>query len=808
MLSAVKMFDRIPGLLFQCILNVCVLNCSGVTVVNNGYRNIVIAINPRIQHNAKLIENIKEMVTEASSYLYQATKHQLYFADVKILLPASWPWNWTQVQRPTTQSFEKANVIIAESYLKHGDVPYTLQFGGCGEKGRYIHFTPNFILNDEMTSIYCPKGKVFVHEWAHLRWGVFSEYNDLVPFYLSESTIAEATRCSFSIKGVIAECRGSSCSPCIFDESTRLPNKDCTFFPMKNQPSSSSIMYLQGLPSVVEFCDNATHNVEAPNMQNRMCNYRSTWDVISKSEDFRNVYSAHTGSVKPTFTLLQAKERVLCLVLDVSGSMSQANRIVRLRQAAEIFLLQIAETGSQVGIVTFNSMATIQTHLRKIDDDKVREELVKLLPTSARGGTSICAGVEAGFEVVRGNDSSTNGDEIVVLTDGQDNRISACFPEVERSGAVIHTIALGPSAAEQLEELSNMTGGLQFAATDNLDTSGLIDSFTGLVSGNSDSSQQAIQVESSGMSIEHNSWYNGTVVIDKSIGNDTFFVVNWEAQTPIISVLDPHGKVYNNANFQMDQTVRSGRLKINGTAEIGTWIYSIWNPGRKQVITVIVTSRPADAQIPPIKVNGYFNRRDSTSPMISNVEVSQGFLPVLNANVTAIIERPSGLPIELKLSDDGLGADIVRNDGIYSKYFLNFHGSGRYSVKVRVQGIEGTTRITVRKRGQGMCLPGYSENGHIKLNEFINEDNEEDFPGALWDFIRVQAGGAISLPVGTPVIDFPPSQIRDLQSALIENKIDLEWTAPGGDYDQGSATVLSRTRCKMTINKNSHLVMK
>ncbi|XP_069795199.1 calcium-activated chloride channel regulator 1-like isoform X2 [Narcine bancroftii] len=714
MLSAVKMFDRIPGLLFQCILNVCVLNCSGVTVVNNGYRNIVIAINPRIQHNAKLIENIKEMVTEASSYLYQATKHQLYFADVKILLPASWPWNWTQVQRPTTQSFEKANVIIAESYLKHGDVPYTLQFGGCGEKGRYIHFTPNFILNDEMTSIYCPKGKVFVHEWAHLRWGVFSEYNDLVPFYLSESTIAEATRCSFSIKGVIAECRGSSCSPCIFDESTRLPNKDCTFFPMKNQPSSSSIMYLQGLPSVVEFCDNATHNVEAPNMQNRMCNYRSTWDVISKSEDFRNVYSAHTGSVKPTFTLLQAKERVLCLVLDVSGSMSQANRIVRLRQAAEIFLLQIAETGSQVGIVTFNSMATIQTHLRKIDDDKVREELVKLLPTSARGGTSICAGVEAGFEVVRGNDSSTNGDEIVVLTDGQDNRISACFPEVERSGAVIHTIALGPSAAEQLEELSNMTGGLQFAATDNLDTSGLIDSFTGLVSGNSDSSQQAIQ--------------------------------------------------------------------------IGTWIYSIWNPGRKQVITVIVTSRPADAQIPPIKVNGYFNRRDSTSPMISNVEVSQGFLPVLNANVTAIIERPSGLPIELKLSDDGLGADIVRNDGIYSKYFLNFHGSGRYSVKVRVQGIEGTTRITVRKRGQGMCLPGYSENGHIKLNEFINEDNEEDFPGALWDFIRVQAGGAISLPVGTPVIDFPPSQIRDLQSALIENKIDLEWTAPGGDYDQGSAS--------------------
>lgn len=37
-------------------------------------------------------------------------------------------------------------------------------------------------------------------------------------------------------------------------------------------------------------------------------------------------------------------------------------------------------------------------------------------------------------------------------------------------------------------------GGLQFAATDNLNTSGLIDSFTGLVSENGDSSQQTIQV--------------------------------------------------------------------------------------------------------------------------------------------------------------------------------------------------------------------------------------------------------------------------------------------------------------------------
>ena len=46
----------------------------------------------------------------------------------------------------------------------------------------------------------------------------------------------------------------------------------------------------------------------------------------------------------------------------------------------------------------------------------------------------------------------------MLLTDGEDNTISSCFNEVKQSGAVIHTVALGPSAAKELEELSKMTG--------------------------------------------------------------------------------------------------------------------------------------------------------------------------------------------------------------------------------------------------------------------------------------------------------------------------------------------------------------
>lgn len=77
----------------------------------------------------------------------------------------------------------------------------------------------------------------------------------------------------------------------------------------------------------------------------------------------------------------------------------QYNQINRLRQAAEVFLLQIIEKGSWVGIVTFESTAKIATGLQQIVSDRVRKSLTKYLPIKAGGGTKICSGVHAGFQV-------------------------------------------------------------------------------------------------------------------------------------------------------------------------------------------------------------------------------------------------------------------------------------------------------------------------------------------------------------------------------------------------------------------------
>uniref|UniRef100_A0A8D0GEF1 VWFA domain-containing protein n=1 Tax=Sphenodon punctatus TaxID=8508 RepID=A0A8D0GEF1_SPHPU len=413
------------------------------------------------------------MVKEASAYLFNATKQRFYFKSVKILIPRTWGPK-SEYLRARTESYDKADVIVATAtarpFLKKQDEPYTLQYEGCGKRGRYIHFTPNFLLNDTLLDDYGPRGRTFVHEWAHLRWGVYDEYNDDAPFYVSVDsgkTNVKATRCSADIRGRYRVQDQGTQRPCKYDHRTNLYEAGCKFLPYKRQSTPASIMYMQNLPSVVEFCNSTTHNGQATNMQNKVCDYQSTWDVIRNSTDFASSSPITGPPPEPNVTLLQAQGRVVCLVLDVSGSMDQYNRINRLRQAAELFLLQIIETGSWAGIVTFSSAAQTQSDLRQIVDESVRKLLTNLLPTTAGGGTSICAGVHQGFQqnAIDISDLSslkmynnTYGSEIVLLTDGEDSAVSSCFDEVRESGSIIHAIALGPSADPRLNNLADMTG--------------------------------------------------------------------------------------------------------------------------------------------------------------------------------------------------------------------------------------------------------------------------------------------------------------------------------------------------------------
>nr|XP_048309690.1 calcium-activated chloride channel regulator 3A-1-like [Myodes glareolus] len=768
---------------------------SMVHLNNNGYEGVVVAINPSVPEDERLIQSIKEMITQASTYLFEASKGRFYFRNVSILVPMTWK-SKSQYSMPKRESYDKADVIVADPYLKYGDEPYTLHYRQCGDRGQYIHFTPNFLLTDNLL-MYGPRGRVFVHEWAHLQWGVFDEYNTDRPFYMSGKNVLEATRCSTGITGknVVSECQRGSCvtRKCRRDSKTGLYEPKCKFIPNKSQTVPESIMFMQNLSSVVEFCTEKTHNTEAPNLQNKLCDHRSTWDVIKESADFQN--ASPMEGVKapppPTFSLLKSKQRVVCLVLDKSGSMNKDNRLIRMNQAAELYLTQIVEKKSMVGLVTFDQKARIQNYLTKIIDSSDYPKITANLPQQASNGTSICSGIEAGFQVITSSRQSTSGSEIILLTDGEDDKISSCFGAVKHSGAVIHTIAVGSKAEKELETLSTMTGGLRFYA--NKDLTSLMDAFSGISSSSGSASQRALQLESIALPVPARQQIKGSVLMDSTVGSDTFFVVTWTAQKPEIVLQDPKGKTYRGSDFEDDMlNMRSARLQIPGLAETGTWTYSLSNNNViSQSLTVTVTTRARSPTTPPIIATAHMSQDTARypSPMIVYARVSQGFLPVLGANVTAVIEDEDGHQVTLELWDNGAGADTVQNDGIYTRYFTDYHGNGRYSLKVNVQARRNTARLSLRQQSKSFYMPGYIEDGKIIMNPPRPEIREADAP--VEDFSRVASGGSFTVsrapPGGSPANVFPPSKVTDLEAQFEGDHIHLTWTAPGKSLDKGKA---------------------
>lgn len=58
-----------------------------------------------------------------------------------------------------------------------------------------------------------------------------------------------------------------------------------------------------------------------------------------------------------------------------------------------------------------------------------------------------------------------------------------------------------------------------------------------------------------------------------------------------------------------------------------------------------------------------------------------GYLPIIGANVKAFVTLSESQVLQI-LYDDGVGADVKANDGVYSAFFTRLQGSGRYGAKV------------------------------------------------------------------------------------------------------------------------------
>ncbi len=104
--------------------------------------------------------------------------------------------------------------------------------------------------------------------------------------------------------------------------SPRGPNsEECRYIPSLNNTVSTSLTFLPFAHGVTEFCDETTHNHDAPNRHNLFCGHRSVWEVIRDSVDIYQTvgqplddlpsinFNVITNTVKPLLYILLDKGR-------------------------------------------------------------------------------------------------------------------------------------------------------------------------------------------------------------------------------------------------------------------------------------------------------------------------------------------------------------------------------------------------------------------------------------------------------------------------------------------------------------------
>ena len=96
--------------------------------------------------------------------------------------------------------------------------------------------------------------KTLVHEWAHLRYGLFNEYatEGYKHFYHTQHREVEPVRCSRRVQGKsVVHLRNGKERPCRIDRKTSLPEAECRFFADNNNTrATGSLLFFHFLNSV------------------------------------------------------------------------------------------------------------------------------------------------------------------------------------------------------------------------------------------------------------------------------------------------------------------------------------------------------------------------------------------------------------------------------------------------------------------------------------------------------------------------------------------------------------------------------
>nr|XP_054923963.1 calcium-activated chloride channel regulator 1-like [Dermacentor andersoni] len=223
---------------------------------DGGYINILVSIEPEVPPDENIIRNLKALLESSSLFLHRATNGRVYFKSFVIEVPKYWPKRKVDRHLGATQ-FLNSDVRIVNSKSCGFQEPCTVTSQGCQGKGDYVFIPAEYLqhLGPLTAETNESAAYTFVHEWAHLRYGVFDEYgtrgDDSFPETYCVDGEVRLSACSQNISFTAKLKNGSSCPT---DEKCRF-GKDCivTHHIRPEKPTESSIMFMPYVKNVRTF---------------------------------------------------------------------------------------------------------------------------------------------------------------------------------------------------------------------------------------------------------------------------------------------------------------------------------------------------------------------------------------------------------------------------------------------------------------------------------------------------------------------------------------------------------------------------
>ncbi|XP_070397169.1 calcium-activated chloride channel regulator 1-like isoform X2 [Dermacentor albipictus] len=824
-------------------------NSNGLKIdkADGGYTDLLISINEDVPQNEAIVDNLKVLLQSSSEFLHLATGGRVFIKKVLLQFPKTWPL------RPAAQSsskccFSKSDILVDAPKEGDEEDPFSTKLRrSCGKRGDVIRIASNVLrrLN------YATVGYIahaFVNEWSRYRYGVFYEHGR------QGHKLFPQSYCVFgSQNGTLYEKpqqRWNACSERIMF----YPDKQCVFangcyvteqcYVGVNQPSEgvveSSIMFMPPLGTIKHFCKSENgahqHNKDAPNMHNKWCKKQSTWEVIIGNKDFMHLPPPNMSkTIRVEVEEIEqnaASSLSAVLVLDVSWSMLEYERLETLKKATHGMLLCLKDNLYHLAIVTFSWTATVLQPMVILNNrtrQGFHDAVDKML---ANGTTCIGCGLLSALEILK-NSTRTEPRRIVLLTDGGENEspsITEVKPQLLAAKVGVVTMAMGEEAEYVLEQLAAETNAESYFFPDNIETTSA--DYNPAINGQA---QQFSSDRSGFIASYETAEDNGNETMADGDGETG---PNHREFTPHVAAVEgdpgmPHLEGTNEFNILAhifgsastkcfhypgyDSNMRmqmafmdSLNLDISDSLPPiypGTWMLQVESESNQaDIINILVMSEARDHYSKPIVASCQMSEKEFSQPQdaVIFVDVSKGDNVVLDANVTAVVINGEGVRCPVRLWDDGNDPDIMENDGTYSGHFTQFNGAGRYSVMAYVYGNKSSH--TYRRPGfppDAIAMPPDSTRVPFSEERILRAPANYQFRDTLLGelkptlpFERVTGSTSFKVTRDLQEADVPPGIIWDLKAVEGHVEADrtalvrLSWTWPGAHLTHGKATAV------------------